>query len=49
MYRAVVDPAKGSGRSDIYYYTPVGKKLRSKVELELFCKFCCHYQSSFSS
>lgn len=42
MYRAVVDRAKGSGRSDIYYYTPAGKKLRSKVELEVFCEFCGH-------
>ncbi|KAK4294871.1 hypothetical protein Pmani_032537 [Petrolisthes manimaculis] len=38
VYRAVVDPNKPSTRSDIYYYTPNGKKLRSKVEIELFLK-----------
>ncbi|KAK3884805.1 hypothetical protein Pcinc_010943 [Petrolisthes cinctipes] len=38
VYRAVVDPNKASTRSDIYYYTPTGKKLRSKVEIELYLK-----------
>ncbi|KAK8739082.1 hypothetical protein OTU49_003468, partial [Cherax quadricarinatus] len=34
VYRATVDPHKSGTKADIYYYSPTGKKLRSKVEIE---------------
>ncbi|KAK7083831.1 hypothetical protein SK128_013095 [Halocaridina rubra] len=34
VYRAIVDEMKGKHRADIYYTTPDGKRLRSKVEIE---------------
>lgn len=40
MYRGTAAKgAEGKRTGDIYYYTPEGKKVRSRVEILEYCKY----------